>query len=507
VLDRAFQYFLVHKMPSKDLQAVLQQYLTEALEADLEQHRSTPYGRSVYTSLTDEHEDPIDADSELVQSLLSDAREALIRRDIASVADKVERLMGEHRLPPEVRLPLAYGVLQADIQILERMHGRVINGATAEIRFESSSSPSASRLPAISNRKLSDALPAFLELMSTEEGWRGQTLAQNRATYRMFLEHVGDRLVHCYTRQDCASFYDALRKLPAMYAKNPKWGGLTLAQIGEQTRDLKVDRLTMKTIKRHFSALGGLFDYLKRRGQYEGENPAHGFEFPQKGRASKKRQMWEGEKLRKLFASPVWSGCLSEARRSTPGSLVIKDDKYWLPLLGLYHGNRLEEFAQLRREDVRSDGGIWYFDINDEGGRQIKNEQSRRKVPLHPAILALGFINYVEGAAPKPDDMVFPELRPGGPDNKYGYYFTKWWSRYRREIGLYEKGLDYHSFRHGVTTKLFAADVSEAIVDELTGHEGKGTSRVVYKKEMPLKILNDAISKVQWVEVTLPRLP
>lgn len=119
---------------------------------------------------------------------------------------------------------------------------------------------------------------------------------------------------------------------------------------------------------------------------------------------------------------------------------MIRDDKYWLPLLALYHGNRLEEFAQLRREDVKNEGGIWYFDINDDGERQIKNEQSKRRVPVHPAVLSLGFIDYVETTASTADAMVFPELRPGGPDNKYGFSFTKWWTRYRQDIDLYEKG-------------------------------------------------------------------
>jgi hypothetical protein len=88
--------------------------------------------------------------------------------------------------------------------------------------------------------------------------------------------------------------------------------------------------------------------------------------------------MWEGEPLRKLFASPVWTGCSSETRRSSPGSKIIEDEKHWLPILGLFHGNRLQEFAQLRRADGRCRDGIWFLDINDDGTKQLKNEQSKR---------------------------------------------------------------------------------------------------------------------------------
>ena len=67
----------------------------------------------------------------------------------------------------------------------------------------------------------------------------------------------------------------------------------------------------------------------------------------------------------------------------------------------------------------------------------------------------------------------------------------------------YAPGLDYHSFRHCATTKLYAAHVSPVIVDELTGHEGEGTSQRVYKKDMPLSVLRDAIAKVSWSEIDL----
>jgi len=118
----------------------------------------------------------------------------------------------------------------------------------------------------------------------------------------------------------------------------------------------------------------------------------------------------------------------------------------------------------------------------------------------------LGFLGYLDEVAPNQNDRIFPELQPGGADGKLGFYFTKWWTNYRRAIGIYERGLDYHSFRHGVTTKLFAARVPREVVDELTGHEGEGTSQTVYLHEFPLEVLAEAIAKVEWKEVDLSSL-
>lgn len=495
---------VVHTVTNQaDLRAILRAYLESALEDDTTMRLHAVQGRPIYGGVEYDNFDHVDVDLETVGMCLSDAEEALRERNFKSVESSVERLMKEHGLPESARKTLAYGVLEANVKLLEEVERRV-RGEVPLIFLPEASADRASKpttqQPA--GPLFSEVLPKYIDLAVKDKGWRGQSKAQNEATFAMFEEVCGDLPVTAYTRRHTSDFYNSLRSLPALYSKDKRWRGRPLCEVVEAAEDHSAPRLTMKTIKRHFSALGGFFTYAKRHGLIEGENPAHGFEFPSSGRSNRGRRPWEGDKLAKLFNSPVWTGC-HPVFRSQRGEKVIRDDKYWLPLLGLYHGNRLEEFAQLRREDVKASSGVTYLHIHGEGGRQIKNEQSERRVPLHPEIERLGFLDYVQEIAPQPNDMLFPELRPGGPDKKVGYYFTKWWTNYRKAVGVYEPGLDYHSFRHGVTTKLFAAQVPRDIVDELTGHEGEGTSQRVYKHDTPLPTLRDAISKVRWPEVAL----
>jgi integrase len=506
VADLAFRSFFRSVLSMADVQAILRQHLVDALEEDRARHLSTPHGRPVYVQggQLDDHDCPVDADLELIGALLSDAREALATRNVKRVAHLVQTYMALHDLGESQRHALAMGLLKADVQALETSERRLVDGVVDEIQLFPASSSSGERgtVAPASGPLLSEVLPRFMGLMSTEGGWRAQTLMQNKKTYQIFLEVCGDLPVGAYKRPELAKTLDLLRALPDDYGKAKRWRGLALREIAEISKGSE-SRLAVKTLKRHFAALGSLFKHLIERGEYEGANPAHGFSFPEKMRPKMKRQQWDGDRLTKLFNSPVWTGCKSKSSRSKAGSLVVKDDKYWLPLLGLYHGNRLEEFAQLIRSDLRREDSIWYFDINDDGDKQVKNEQSKRRVPVHPQLLALGLIEYIEDIAPSSSDPLFPQLKPGGADGKRGHAFTKWWTRYRKEVGLYEPGLDYHSFRHGVTTKLFASGVSEVFVDELTGHEGKGTSRAVYTKEMPLRKLYEAICQVEWPEVSI----
>jgi site-specific recombinase XerD len=506
-LDREFGRIIANVADNKktaDVQAITRQYLKQHLDGDMERRISSPK-IGVY-SFSKEPGRIVADDLEWVENELATAKTEFAERLYDHQRPLIDELMSAHAVPEGQREALAFAILRANVEKWQIIRKRTLGD------LDPAASPAAE---AMNGHHLPDAakphqgplfsevLPAFIEYMKQSDSWRGQTFAQNEATYRMFLECCGDRPVTEYQRRDLAKFQDILRGLPKLYAKSQEWRGLPLVDIAAQTKERELPRLSLRTVKRHFTALGRLFSYLKRRGEITGENPAHGFEFPKQGRTRSKRSMWSGEALKKLFSSPVWTGCQSEGRRSRPGELVIKDEKYWLPLLGIYHGNRLEELAQLLRSDVRQDGDIWFIDINDEGDKQLKNEQSRRRVPLHPELQRLGFLDYVTGTAPNADDRVFPLLHPGGPDQKLGYYFTKWWSRYRRDIGVYEKGLDYHSFRANVTTKLTEAGVGLEVRNELLGHEGKSIDEQNYQKGFSLKFLADAISKISWPEIKL----
>jgi len=351
---------------------------------------------------------------------------------------------------------------------------------------------------------LSTVLPQFVDRMTTgDSGWRRHTLVQNEGTFRLFLSVCGDLPVNAYRRTQCSEFSDVLRGLPVSYSKDRKWSDKTPREIVRAAKGQDVRRLTEKTVRRHMVTLSGLFEYLRKRGIYEGENPARGHTLPNKIRSDRKRDQWQGDELRKLFASPLFTGNQGPTARSVAGPNLIKDAKYWLPILGLYHGNRLEEFAQLVRGDVREAEGVMYFAINDEGTKQVKNEHSKRRVPVHSQVLRLGFMEYLKAIARKPSDPVFPELTPRGKDLKRGLSFSKWFGTYRERIGLGRRGLDYHSFRHTFTTKLAEVGVSLPVIDALTGHAGHGISASVYTKELSLATLRDAMGKVEYAEVRL----
>jgi hypothetical protein len=121
--------------------------------------------------------------------------------------------------------------------------------------------------------------------------------------------------------------------------------------------------LSDKTVKRHLPALSQFFQFAVDRQHLTVATRSELVEdhsFREDRGVRDQRDACTPEELVKLFASPVWTGCLSTHRRSQSGQEIIRDAKFWLSILALYRGARLEEFADLyllRESRVRSPAG------------------------------------------------------------------------------------------------------------------------------------------------------
>ena len=364
--------------------------------------------------------------------------------------------------------------------------------------------PTADTAPPTAERDeaVSVAEPTFVERGTTfraqqveTKRWDNQTAAQAGATYRLFADLCGDKPLGAYTRKDAGRFRDRVERLPGDYGKHPRYRGLGVEAILTAYTALpetgRVAVITQKTVKRHFSALSALWTAAVAEGEAD-ENIFAGHRFAAARKPSEQRDMWERAELAQLFATPVWTGCRSAKFRTTPGDQILRDERFWLPLIAVFSGMRQEEICQLHVEDIREADGIWFFDVNDRPPRKLKNATAVRRVPVHSTLVRLGFLAYVERLRRVRQARVFPAFLPGGADDRLGHAFTKWFTRYRQDVGLYRSGLNFHSFRHTATTLMHQADVTPAIIDHVTGHATPGeTAR--YTKRSSLMQLRTAI--------------
>jgi integrase len=114
--------------------------------------------------------------------------------------------------------------------------------------------------------------------------------------------------------------------------------------------------------------------------------------------------------------------------------------KYWLPLLALYTGARPRELCQINPQvdyGVRDD--IPFFLISekteaDEGVVKTVKTGEERHVPIHPELVRLGFLAYID----KVKGLGAKRLFPGFGVNKGNPFYRagSWFSEFLKELGL-----------------------------------------------------------------------
>jgi integrase len=498
----------------QDLNAILRGYLKEALNAHLRAEQ-TPSG-AMPMGLW-----PL----RMLEIAEAESRDALAERDFRNLRSVVDGLMERHGLPEEQRHHLGIGVLEAELKVIQEAIRRA-RGETSlvfpadETEQAAPPPPSPAPPPPPPPPPTTPLASALVEPHFQQRAQRDRVahhdMGQERGTLRRFLEVCGDRPVDQYSRGDVTTFLDTLRRLPTGYGKSPKDKNRPLAAIIAEADAKDAERLQDKTVKRHLSALSVFLHFSKDRGHLSNVARADltdDHRFRAQRSAKVQRDAWTSEDLRALFASPVWSGCAGDRQRSKSGPHIIRDSKYWLPLLALFHGARLEELADLYGRDVREVDGIWTLHIVEMldkaggGSRRLKTGNAERLIPLHPEMIRLGFLAYVQNTAPGADDPLFPDLEPQGMDRRRGPRITRWFVHYRKQIGLYRPGVAHHAFRHTAITRL-----TDSITDYqqerhrnyLMGHaSGGGEGSVRYDKGPGLKAVAETLALLRFPEVSL----
>ena len=170
--------------------------------------------------------------------------------------------------------------------------------------------------------------------------------------------------------------------------------------------------------------------------------------------------------------------------------------KYWVPLLGLYTGARLEEICQLRVEDIKLDKDIWIIDINDDYDKRLKNKNAKRIIPIHPKLIELGFLDRVQYLKLAGKDRVFCDLQRGR--DGYGTVASKWFARYRARCGITEDGKVFHSFRHTFIDHLKQKGVAIDKIAALVGHEDQSMTSGRYGKAYGADVLLEVVKQFEF---------
>jgi integrase len=291
-------------------------------------------------------------------------------------------------------------------------------------------------------------LDVIVDKWAAERKVSAKGVEAHRAVARWFIERAGDLSVEKITKRDVLTFKDKM------------------LEEGATPANVKVKLTRLRTLLNYAASN----DFIQ-------ENPAKSVTVVVPDAERNKRKPFDLQSLTAIFNSPIYTQ--DERPKEGRGEAA-----YWLPLLGLYTGARLEELGQLRPSDVReetypdadeTERTAWFIHLveDDEDDLKLKNAGSERIIPVHPSLEQQGFIRFVRDAQDGGRSRLFPELRP----DKWGHLTAKWgewFGDYKRNvIGITDGRLVFHSFRH--TFKRYARHVKmvEGVQRQIMGHSGK----------------------------------
>jgi integrase len=347
------------------------------------------------------------------------------------------------------------------------------------------------------------AVVSRMNEMKRSEGIEEKTLRQYESFVGLFTTLTGISDVRQIRQTDATGFRAALYKLPKSWGKSPADRNATREEIMARAAKLPPKKvgLSIGTINRHLEHLGQIVEWASDEGIAVNPKLKPGkLRRKDTVRDCDKKQAFTEAELRRLFKSPAWSGSKSEYHQTDPGTEIYRNGVYWSPLIGAFTGARREEIAGLAPADIVERDGIPCLSIEDSEVRRIKNISSKRIVPIHSRLIALGFLDFVEEARAKGQAELFPDLR----EPATGKHGRKLGRRMRQIVdktfGAEGAGLSFHSLRHYVQGTLeHVPEVTDKVLRDIVGHEGKDTHERTYSKPTPPAVLQAAIEKLPTV--------
>jgi len=288
--------------------------------------------------------------------------------------------------------------------------------------------------------------------------WARENTADPKAIYER--QRIGARLCRMVGKDDAALITadDVIR-----------WKGDRLAMLSKRTGK----PISPVTVIQEINLMSAIWNWSKANRLLEFDaNPFSGI----------------APKVSKRGKQPVRPYTTEEAARVLAFARTCrKPMQRWLPWVLGYTGARLGEVLYSRKQDVRavqspvrSDDPIMVLDISPDRERFPKTAWSVRMIPLHPDLIAEGFLDYV---AELPEGSVlFPSVKPDKFGNLAGTGTKTFGNWIRGKVGITDPRINpAHSFRHLFEDRMLHARPTPDEANALGGHEtGGDTARGGY---------------------------
>ncbi|TGN94565.1 site-specific integrase [Burkholderia sp. USMB20] len=372
----------------------------------------------------------------------------------------------------------------------------------------------------ITARHGSKRFSELFELYRKDRDWSVGTAKRNTTEAELFAGLMGDPALGDIEKETVLEFARLLALLPRdIYQSRRNYRRTTgetktLHELIELAKRDGLKRKNEDTVKRHVGHLSEILGYGVKAGMMR-FNPAADYKRGRSAGAGSRpqddRQTFAPDELDRIFSQDWFERGAGTVRAN--GFTHWRPHYYWLPLLGLLTGARINELSQLYLDDIRqSEAGVWYLDFNLDGDKvedvpdkSLKTVNAERVVPIHAELVRLGLPEYVERLRRAGHTRLFPELKRD-PVKGYGKPAGSWFNErfLGNRLGIERNGMKtFHSFRHTFITALERLELPERVMTQLAGHErGKTQSGKRYAKDRDADELAEIFARLHFPALT-----
>ncbi|WP_221792210.1 tyrosine-type recombinase/integrase [Aquisediminimonas sediminicola] len=343
--------------------------------------------------------------------------------------------------------------------------------------------------------------------------WCERTRIAYRTTRKWVIEFFGENIaINDITREQARGFVQMLTKVPRHADR--KFPGLTIVQAVEAAQK-RADAgvISIANVNAYLNKFSGVLNWAVEEG-YLDKSPAKGLRLPDPVKKRDKRRPFSMEQLQLIFHSTLYTGCVDDVYNyAKVGDARPRRARFWIPLIALFSGMRMNEICQLKVADIRELDGVQCFVViediaGSEGAKRVKTIASERAIPIHNELIRIGILAFVAEQRRDGHEDLFHELSPG-PHGYRSTNFSKWFSRFLLNIGASEPLTCFHSYRHCFRDALRESradrEVSLALGGWTSGATGSGIDGI-YGDGFRASILNEAINRIRYPGLKLDHL-
>ena len=357
--------------------------------------------------------------------------------------------------------------------------------------------------PTAAGGRLSSNVRSFIERKKIE-GKSLKEIGSDGVILEEFVEIVGDIDISSITKKEVSYYIDVQTKLPPNRKKSPKYRDLSIQQLVEKNLSDK-ETQTPQNINKRLTKLSVFANWGVRQGLLF-SNPFSGMKFSVK-KQPHSRKPFTAEDLRIILDPETYhKWTVNFQHKFMPNRSTHQLPYFWIFLLGIFSGMRTNEMCQLRLIDIKKVENIWFIFVEDSEETRVKTENAIRKVPVHPQLIDMGFVDYVSKLKRSKKDRVFWELKEDrdGFASHVSRHFNE---RFLPAVGIWEKYTKVlYCTRHTFINKLYTERVDENVIKTLVGHEKGFTMKQYGGDPFTPEVLREEISKVNYSKINWKKL-